>query len=82
MLRTLMEELPRLGLQHVPSEANFVMLPLESREAAARLVEELLMRGVIIRPLAGFGLPDSVRISSGTEDEVHMLLDALAKRTK
>jgi len=81
MLRLLAEELPRLGLAAIPSEANFLMIPLETCDAASRLVEELLTRGVIIRPLAGFGLPQAVRISTGTEDEVQLLLEALAKRT-
>jgi histidinol-phosphate aminotransferase len=77
MLRKLQEELPRLGLAPLSSEANFVMIPLESPQAAQELVEKLLARGIIIRPLAGFGLPQAVRISTGTEEEVALLLDAL-----
>jgi len=77
MLRRLMEELPRFGLRAVPSEANFAMVPLESAAAASRLVEHLLTRGVIVRPLAGFGLPQCIRISTGTEEEMAMLFEGL-----
>jgi histidinol-phosphate aminotransferase len=71
-MRLLTEALPV-----VPSEANFALLPLESREAAAHLVEELLRRGVIIRPMESWGLPQCVRISTGTDEDLQMLIDAL-----
>ena len=71
-MRRLMQSLPV-----VPSEANFVLMPLESREAAATLVEELLERGVIIRPMEAWGLPQCVRISTGTDDDLKLLFDAL-----
>src|SRR5262249_2040378 len=77
MLRMLSEELPRIGLAVVPSKANFVMAPLANSEEAARLVEELLQRGVIVRPLGTFELPRCVRISTGTEEEIASLLEAL-----
>src|SRR3984957_14294005 len=41
----------QLGFDVVPSEANFVMVPLESATVASWLTEELLQRGVIVRPL-------------------------------
>jgi histidinol-phosphate aminotransferase len=65
------------GLPVVPSEANFVLLPLESAEAAANLVDQLLQRGVIIRPMASWGLPQCVRISTGTDEDLQLLFDAL-----
>ncbi len=54
-----------------PSEANFVMVPLESAGAAQSLTEGLLQKGVIVRPLGAFGLPHCVRISTGTDEENH-----------
>jgi histidinol-phosphate aminotransferase len=80
MLRRLIEDLPRFGVPAIPSEANFVMAPLEDAEAAARLVEDLMKRGVIIRPLTAFGLPHCIRISTGTEEGIDMLFDALRSR--
>jgi histidinol-phosphate/aromatic aminotransferase/cobyric acid decarboxylase-like protein len=41
--------------------------------------EALVKEGVIIRPLAGFGAPDAVRITVGTGDEHAFLAAALAR---
>jgi histidinol-phosphate aminotransferase len=76
-MRRLMDELPGLGLNPVPSDANFVMVPMESAQAARDIFEKLLRKGVIIRQLATFGLPSCLRISTGTEEETGMLFDAL-----
>ena len=78
-LRRLMRTLPELGLHPVASEANFVLLPLASREAAGTLVDQLLHRGVIIRPMEGWGLPLCVRISTGTDEDLDLLFQALAE---
>jgi histidinol-phosphate aminotransferase len=76
-LRRLTLTLGELGFQVVPSEANFVLVPLESRDAAALLVDQLLRRGVIIRPMESWGLPNCVRISTGTDDDLDLLFGAL-----
>ena len=76
-LRLLSETLTQMGFESIPSEANFVTTPLENADAAQRLTLELLRRGVIIRPLAAFGLPHCVRISTGTDEDNRMLIDAL-----
>jgi histidinol-phosphate aminotransferase len=76
-LRFLTENLRKMGLEVVPSEANFVMVPLDTPESAKWLTEELLRRGVIVRPLGAFGLPHAIRISTGTDEENHMLIGAL-----
>jgi histidinol-phosphate aminotransferase len=76
-LRTLEHGLSELGLRPIPSDANFVMVPMGSEQAARQLCEQLLRRGVILRHLAGFGLPDCVRISTGTGEENQICLDAI-----
>jgi len=75
--RLLTENLRKMGLEVVPSEANFVMVPLESVPVASWLTEELLKRGLIVRQLGAFGLPHCIRISTGTDEENHMLVGAL-----
>ena len=62
-----------------PTEANFVMIALDTAEQAARLTEELLMQGIIVRPLAAFGLPRCIRISTGTDDDNERCVDAMHK---
>jgi histidinol-phosphate aminotransferase len=76
-LRLLTGALRQMGFEPIPSEANFVTIPLESASAANALSEQLLQRGVIVRPLAAFGLPHCLRISTGDNEENRMLLDAL-----
>lgn len=65
-------ELRGLGIDVTPSDANFVLA-----HAGAGVYEGLLRRGVIVRPLAGFGLPEHVRITVGTPEENTRLIEAL-----
>ncbi|MEX2260556.1 MAG: histidinol-phosphate transaminase [Bryobacteraceae bacterium] len=78
-LHFLAESLRGLGLEVVNSEANFVMLVFPSPEAAHAFEEELLKQGVIVRPLAAFGLPQCVRISAGTDEENEICVEAARK---
>src|SRR5450432_3349117 len=68
-LRLLTDAFRGMGLEVVPSDANFVMLPLSSAAEAHAMTEGLLRQGVIVRPLSGFGLPQCIRISTGTGEE-------------
>ncbi|MFP2768264.1 histidinol-phosphate transaminase [Oceanisphaera sp. KMM 10153] len=65
------------GLHYVPSRANFITLDLQ--RDAAPVYEALLREGVIVRPIAGYGLPTCLRISIGLEQENQRCMDALAK---
>jgi histidinol-phosphate aminotransferase len=76
-LRLMTESLRQMGLEVIQSSANFVMLPLETPADAARLTEELLIKGVIVRPLGAFGLPHCVRISTGTDLDNQLLQNAM-----
>ncbi len=82
-IRFLTQGLRRLGYTVVPSEANFVMIPMDSEAQATRFTQELLQAGIIVRPLAAFGLPMCVRISTGTDEENHLAMCAIENvRTK
>jgi histidinol-phosphate aminotransferase len=76
-LRLIGESLREMGFEVIPSEANFVMVLLESVEAAQVLTESLLRKGVIVRPLGAFGLPHCVRISTGTDEDNRLLLEGV-----
>ncbi|MGA8026079.1 MAG: histidinol-phosphate transaminase [Bryobacteraceae bacterium] len=65
-----------LGFQVVPSAANFVMLVFDSGNQAQDIFEQLLQRGVIVRPLKATGLPHCLRVSIGTKEENEMCVDA------
>jgi len=76
-LRFLTASLGEMGLDIVGSHANFVMAALADGEQAARLTEELLKRGVIVRLLEAFGLPHCVRISTGTEEDNEFCVESM-----
>ena len=78
-LRYLTGALEAMGLRPVPSEANFVMVPLESEEETRRVNEALLHDGVIVRPLRAFGLPSCLRITTGTMEENELCMAALER---
>jgi histidinol-phosphate aminotransferase len=66
-----------LGLETIPTEANFLCIPLSSESTANDLYVELLHRGVIVRPLRAFGLPHCLRITIGTEEQNRILIQAM-----
>ncbi len=78
-LRYLREGLSDAGFTVVPSEANFVMVVLPSEQEANRIFEELLAQGVIVRPLKAFGLPECLRVSTGTDEDTHLCVDAFRR---
>ena len=59
-------ELNALGLHPVPSQTNFVAVPVADDAAATAA---LLDRGFTVTPLSGWGIPGHIRISYGTDEE-------------
>jgi len=80
-LQRLMRCLREMGTTVLPSEANFIMLPLASAEQASQMVREFLMQGIIVRPLGSFGLPNCIRISTGTDEDNQRCIEAMSKLT-
>lgn len=72
----LIAELAERGLRCLPSQTNFVLADIG--DDAAPLERQLFERGVIVRPMAGYGLPGMLRISVGSRAENERLLEALA----
>lgn len=64
------------GLDYIPSKGNFVLLNLN--QPAAPIYEALLRQGVIVRPVAGYGLPTYLRISIGLPEENQRFMTALS----
>ena len=69
--------LTKLGLGFIPSAGNFITALLP--EDGAVVYEKLLREGVIVRPLNGYGMVNTLRISIGLPDENQRCLDALAR---
>jgi len=64
-----------LGLRHLPSQANFVLV--DFARPADRVAEQLLPSGVIIRPGGLWRLPTWARITVGTPEDNRRLVEAL-----
>ena len=74
--KTLCEAFDKLSLKYVPSYGNFVLVHVGD---AARINLELLKRGVIVRPVAGDGLPEWLRVSIGLPKENARFIEALTQ---
>jgi len=58
------------GLDPVPGVANFLCVPLPEGVSGRRVADEMAQLGVIIRPLDMFGMPNGIRVTVGTPEEV------------
>ncbi|HLY56537.1 MAG TPA: aminotransferase class I/II-fold pyridoxal phosphate-dependent enzyme, partial [Stellaceae bacterium] len=63
----------------VPSLCNFVLARFGSTERADAADAALRARGIIVRKMGAYGLPDSLRITIGTEPEMRAVAAALAE---
>ena len=68
--------LQKLGLDYTPSVANFLMFHVKNARAVFLALQA---RGVIVRPLTPYGLPDHLRVTIGTEEQNTRFLEALAQ---
>ncbi|MSQ59594.1 MAG: histidinol-phosphate transaminase [Betaproteobacteria bacterium] len=69
------EGVTRFGLQYIASHGNFVTVKVG---AAGEVYQRLLRQGVIVRPVAGYGMPEHLRVSIGLPRENERFLSALA----
>ena len=73
----LLGELRELGLRALPTWANFIYfeVPEPAPEVAGRLQAE----GIIVRPLAAWGIPNAIRVSIGTAEQNQLFMAALQR---
>lgn len=71
----LAKEFNAMGLVVWPSQANFLLIEVE--KDPKMVFEEMLKKGVILRPVGGYGLKKHLRISIGTMEENKRMLAAL-----
>jgi histidinol-phosphate aminotransferase len=64
-----------MGLEHMPSVGNFITVDL--RRNAGGIYEKMLAKGVILRPVANYDLPNHLRITVGTAEENRRVLQVL-----
>src|SRR5204863_2888862 len=74
-MRQLVDGFRRLKLSFIPSVANFLTVDIE--RPAKNVYEALLRRGVIVRPVGSYGLPNHLRVTVGLATENTRFLEAL-----
>ncbi len=67
-------EFEKRNLEYVPSVANFVLVKVKEGD---RVFKEMLAKGVIVRAMSGYKLPDWIRVSVGTPTENARFLEVL-----
>jgi histidinol-phosphate aminotransferase len=79
-LAWLSEEIRKLGLAVTPSVANFVLIhfPPTKGRTAAEADAFLTRRGLILRRVTAYHLPDALRMTVGSEEANRLVVDALA----
>ncbi len=73
-LRQVEEGCKALGLEWIPSHGNFITVRVGK---GAEVYKRLLKRGVIVRPVANYGMPEHLRVTIGTAEENERFLVAL-----
>ena len=68
-------ELKKMGLEYCPSQGNFIFFDLKADSSL--IFEELLKKGVILRPVKNYGFPTHMRMSVGTMAENKKAIECL-----
>jgi histidinol-phosphate aminotransferase len=76
--KMLAANLEAAGIRTWPSEGNFVLADFGTPELADTANAFLRGRGMIVRGVAGYGLPHCLRITVGTAEEIGLVSEALA----
>jgi histidinol-phosphate aminotransferase len=71
----LQQEFAAMGLEYVPSFANFVLVKVGNGKA---VFNDLMKRGIIVRDMTSYGLPEWIRVSIGTMEQNRRFLEAFA----
>lgn len=69
----------KLGIKQIPTAANFIMILFASEQFATAFNEECLEHGLIVRHVKSFGIPEAIRINSGTEAETEFAVSVIEK---
>jgi histidinol-phosphate aminotransferase len=71
----LIEECNKRGLGYIPSAGNF--LSINFSRPAQDIFQAMMQQGVIVRPIANYGMPNFLRVTVGSEDENHRFVEVM-----
>lgn len=69
--------LDALGVNYIPTEGNFIMVHLD--RSGTDIADALMRKGVILRPMAGYGYPNAIRVTIGTRQENERFIAGLGE---
>jgi histidinol-phosphate aminotransferase len=75
----LAEQLAAAGLRIYPAEANFLLVDFAAAERAIEADRFLRARGIIVRHVKSYGLPNCLRITIGTDEECDLVAETLTE---
>jgi histidinol-phosphate aminotransferase len=75
----LSQAIAELGLAVVPSQTNFILVDFGSSGQSAEAFNFLRRRGLVVRPMGGYGLPGCLRITIGTAEQMALTAATLAR---
>jgi histidinol-phosphate aminotransferase len=78
-LTKMFEKFNELGIDQIPTAANFILLVFPTEEFTFDFNEECLNKGLIVRHVKTFGIPNGIRINSGTMEETDFALDVISR---
>lgn len=81
-LNMMREKFDELGIFYPEPAANFLMLKLENQEQTFDFARMCHEKGILVRPLVAFGVPEAVRISTGTVKETEYAVGVFEKAFK
>jgi histidinol-phosphate aminotransferase len=76
-LNIMKQKFDELGIEYVPTSANFYLLLFPNLEFTLEFNNECLNRGLILRHVSSFGIPNGIRINSGTLAETDFALQVI-----
>lgn len=76
-MRQLEQGLKKLNLEYIPSVGNFITVNVNS--SATEIYQKLLCKGMIVRPLSAYDMPNYIRVTIGTLRQNEQFLKALTE---
>ncbi len=76
-MQQLITAFKQLNLSYIPSKGNFITVDVE--QDGHSVFDDLLRKGVIVRPIGGYGLPSHLRVSIGLKKENQRFIDAITE---